>query len=130
MLCAHACSLFSHQWLLGAILKVNGKAYKFFDSFSSIEDVEFMMILSSIFDTEWSLGRSISFGAGLTKLNTLINIMKLYVKLRSSLGKLLPDLGGVAYPSSPNNFCTNRCFKSSLTVKEKRVYVRKFAYGN
>lgn len=57
----------NHFLSLGAVYKYH-KAYKFFDSFSSPEEMQPMMILSSIFDTEWSLGRFIFFGAGLTKI--------------------------------------------------------------
>ena len=46
-------------------------------------------------------------------------VIKHYVKLRSNLstlGNLLHDLGGVIHSSSPNNFCTNGCFKLSLKL--------------
>jgi hypothetical protein len=48
-------------------------SYEFFDSLSSPEEMQLMMILSSILDTEWSVGRLISLGAaGLTDLYMLV----------------------------------------------------------
>jgi hypothetical protein len=45
--------------------KDNG-TYKFFDAFFSSGGPQFMITLLSIFETEWSVGRSIPWGAGLT----------------------------------------------------------------